>query len=65
MIVETLHDGDVLGWSWLVPPYRWQFDARAVEHGARDRASTARCLRGKCEADPALGYDAAAAASRR
>ena len=26
---ETLHDGDLLGWSWLFPPYRWEFDGRA------------------------------------
>ena len=54
--VETLHDGDLLGWSWLVPPYRTAFDARslAVTHAL---AIDGACLRGKCEADPALGYD--------
>ena len=26
----TLHDEDVLGWSWLFPPYRWHLDARAL-----------------------------------
>ena len=56
VVVETLHDGDVLGWSWLVPPYRTAFDARALGTTARDRLDGA-CLRGKCEADPALGYD--------
>jgi CRP/FNR family cyclic AMP-dependent transcriptional regulator len=29
-IVGTLHGGDTLGWSWLFPPYRWAFDARAL-----------------------------------
>jgi CRP-like cAMP-binding protein len=29
-IVGTLHGGDALGWSWLFPPYRWAFDARAL-----------------------------------
>lgn len=53
--LDTLHDGDVVGWSWLVPPYRWTFDARA------DVATSAvsfdgACLRSKCDADPALGY---------
>lgn len=28
--LETLGPGDLLGWSWLVPPHRWQFDALAV-----------------------------------
>ena len=54
--LETLHDGDLLGWSWLVPPYRTAFDARALgtTHAI---AFDGACLRGKCEADPALGYD--------
>jgi CRP/FNR family cyclic AMP-dependent transcriptional regulator len=28
--IQTIETGDVLGWSWLLPPYYWQFDARAV-----------------------------------
>ena len=55
LVIETLHDGDVAGWSWLVPPYRSAFDARAVEATAAV-AMDGACLRGKCEADPALGY---------
>ena len=56
VILQTLHDGDLLGWSWLVPPYRTAFDARSVgtTHAI---AFDGACLRGKCEADPALGYD--------
>ena len=54
--VETLHDGDLLGWSWLVPPYRTAFDARSVGP-THVRAIDGACLRGKCEADHALGYD--------
>ena len=53
--LDTLGDGDVVGWSWLVPPYRWTFDARA----ALDTAAVSfdgACLRGKCGADPVLGY---------
>ena len=52
---QTLAAGDVLGWSWLFPPFRWHFDARAVER-ARVTALDGRCLREKCDADPALGY---------
>ena len=29
LVIETLHDGEVVGWSWLFEPYRWQFDGRA------------------------------------
>jgi len=28
---DTVHAGEPLGWSWLFPPYRWHFDARAIE----------------------------------
>ena len=28
--IQTLGAGDVLGWSWLFPPYYWNFDARAL-----------------------------------
>lgn len=56
MVLQTLRDGDVLGYSWLVPPYRWAFDARAVQL-TRLVSLDARCLRGKCDADPALGYE--------
>jgi CRP-like cAMP-binding protein len=51
----TLPEGEILGVSWLVPPYRWIFDARALE-GVAVLAFDAACLRDKCEADPALGY---------
>jgi CRP/FNR family transcriptional regulator, cyclic AMP receptor protein len=56
IMVETLDEGDVLGWSWLFPPYRWQFDARALEL-TRAIALDGQCLRGKCEEDPRLGYE--------
>ncbi|MGZ4269691.1 MAG: cyclic nucleotide-binding domain-containing protein [Solirubrobacteraceae bacterium] len=53
--VQTLHDGDLLGWSWLVPPYRTAFDARALETTHVVELDGA-CLRGKCDTDPELGY---------
>jgi CRP/FNR family transcriptional regulator, cyclic AMP receptor protein len=55
-VVDTADTGDVVGWSWLVPPYRWLFDARAVE-ATGAVAFDGRCLRGKCEQDPRLGYE--------
>ena len=54
--IETIAAGDLLGVSWLLPPYRWTFDARAVEP-TRAIAIDAACLRRKCDADPALGYE--------
>jgi CRP-like cAMP-binding protein len=29
--IQTIGAGEVLGWSWLFPPFRWQFDAVALE----------------------------------
>ncbi len=54
--LETLGEGDVLGWSWIFPPYRWHFDARAVDLTLAT-ALDGKCLRAKCEADPALGFE--------
>jgi CRP/FNR family transcriptional regulator, cyclic AMP receptor protein len=55
MAIETLEAGDVVGWSWLFPPHTWHFDARVLDPVAAV-AFDAACLRGKCDADPALGY---------
>ncbi|MBL8292254.1 MAG: cyclic nucleotide-binding domain-containing protein [Bryobacterales bacterium] len=55
IIVETVEKDEILGWSWLVHPYHWRFDARAVET-TRAIALDGKCLREKCEANPALGY---------
>jgi CRP/FNR family cyclic AMP-dependent transcriptional regulator len=55
IVIETLHPGDVVGWSWLFAPYRWQLDGRALERCALV-AFDGACLRGKCEADHELGY---------
>jgi CRP-like cAMP-binding protein len=54
--LETLHQGDLVGWSWLFPPYRWEFDGRALEDTALISFDGA-CLRGKCDADHELGYE--------
>jgi CRP/FNR family transcriptional regulator, cyclic AMP receptor protein len=54
--IETLGAGDVVGWSWLFPPYRWHFDARALQL-VRAVEFDAVCLREKLENDSALGFD--------
>ncbi len=56
LILQTVEAGDVVGWSWLFPPYRWKFDLRAIEE-VRAISFDGECLRGKCERDPAMGYD--------
>jgi CRP/FNR family transcriptional regulator, cyclic AMP receptor protein len=54
--IDEVGAGDLLGWSWIFPPYVWHFDARAIQpttaiflHGT--------ILREYCDADPALGYE--------
>ncbi len=56
IVVETVDAGDVVGFSWLFEPYRYQFDARALEP-TRAIALDGVCLRGKCQEDPRLGYN--------
>ena len=56
LVLDTVGSGEVLGWSWLFPPYRWHFDARAVDD-VRAIALDGACLRGKCEQDPQLGFE--------
>jgi CRP-like cAMP-binding protein len=56
VVIETLHENDLVGWSWLLPPYRTHVDVRATST-THAIAFDGACLRGKCDADPVLGYD--------
>jgi len=56
LTIQTLGPGEVLGWSWLFPPYKWHFDARAIEP-TRAVALDGACVRGKCDQEPKLGYE--------
>ena len=56
VVVQSIGAGDLLGWSWMFPPYVWQFTARALEQ------TTAiffygTILREYCEKDHSLGYE--------
>jgi len=56
VMIETIGAGDLLGWSWMFPPYVWHFTARALE------PTTAivfygTILRKYCERDHSLGYE--------
>lgn len=55
VIVETIGAGDLLGWSWMFPPYVWHFTARAVEP-TEAIFFYGTILRQYCERDPSLGY---------
>lgn len=55
LVVDTLERGDLVGWSWILPPYTWAFDVEVVEP-TRAIVIDAACLRNKCESDNAFGY---------
>ncbi len=55
VLVQTLGPGEVLGLSWLFPPFQWRFDAHAVEFVEALAVDGAR-LRARAEEDPVLGY---------
>jgi len=53
--LQTLGEGEVLGWSWLIPPHRWRFDGRALEP-VRAVCLDGKCLRAKCDENHSLAY---------
>lgn len=57
LVLQTLQAGEIFGWSWLFPPYKWTFDARAMDADVHAIALDGRCLRGKCERDTRMGFD--------
>lgn len=56
MIIQTISEGDVLSWSWMVPPFKKHFGARAMQL-TRAIAFDGECVRKKCEEDHSLGYE--------
>lgn len=55
VVLQTLGAGEVLGWSWLLPPYHWHYAATATAPVTAILLDTGR-LRALADADPALGY---------
>jgi CRP/FNR family transcriptional regulator, cyclic AMP receptor protein len=56
VVIERIGMGELLGWSWLFPPYRWAFGAvtvTPVEAFEFDAAA----VRERCGTDPGLGYE--------
>jgi CRP/FNR family cyclic AMP-dependent transcriptional regulator len=54
--IDEIHDGDLLGWSWLFPPYAWHFTARALKESAAI-FFYGTVLREYCEKDHSLGFE--------
>ena len=55
LVIQTLYEGEVAGWSWLFEPYVWHMDGRAVQDSSVVTFDAA-CLRGKVQTDHELGY---------
>jgi CRP-like cAMP-binding protein len=55
LIVQTVTANQVLGWSWLIPPYRWTFMARA-EEPVELLEFDGKAVLARCESNPAFGY---------
>jgi CRP-like cAMP-binding protein len=56
VVIDTIGAGDLLGWSWMMPPYKWHFTARAVEPTEAIYFASA-ILREYCERDHSLGFE--------
>src|ERR1700757_3595217 len=56
LVIEPISSGDLLGWSWMFPPYTWQFTARAIEPTAAI-FFYGTILREYCEKEHSLGYE--------
>ena len=54
--LQVLGEGQILGWSWLIPPYRWNFQARALEDSDLLEFDGSAIL-AHCEEDPKFGYE--------
>lgn len=54
--LQALEPGAVVGWSWMIPPYRWHFQARAEQAAEALEFDGAEIL-ARCEQDPRLGYE--------
>jgi len=54
--IQTIGDGDIVGWSWLIPPYKYRFNCRIVKD-TRAIVLDGKCLREKCEKNHNMGYE--------
>lgn len=56
LVIETIGAGDLLGWSWMMPPYVWHFTARAIDPTEAIYFS-GDLLRTYCSRDHSLGFE--------
>jgi CRP-like cAMP-binding protein len=56
LVMHSVGRGEILGWSWLAPPYKWTFQAR-TEAPTEVIEFDANAVRSRCDSDPAFGYE--------
>ena len=54
--IQTLNPGDILGWSWFIPPYQWRFSAKALDK-TEVVVIDGKALQEACEQNHDLGYE--------
>ena len=54
--IQTVSENQVLGWSWLIPPYKWNFQTKAEDDSELLQFDGAAIL-ARCEQDPKLGFE--------
>ena len=54
--IQNLGEDEILGWSWLIPPYQWHFQAR-VEENSEIIEFDGSVILERCERDPKFGYE--------
>lgn len=56
VVIQSLGQDQVLGWSWLISPYKWSFQAKAIEDTELLRFD-GKAILAQCELDPKFGYE--------
>ena len=54
--IETVQAGEIVGWSWLFPPYEWSFDAITTTDVSGILVH-AQCIQPHLNDDPAVGLE--------
>jgi hypothetical protein len=54
--IQTLDKDQVLGWSWLISPYKWNFQTKAEEDSELLQFDGTAIL-ARCELEPKFGYE--------
>ena len=54
--IQSLGKDQVLGWSWLISPYQWSFQAKAEDDSELLEFNGTAILT-RCEKEPKFGYE--------